>query len=92
MCFHTAPTRTMLADGLAQYLIWKQWRSWVLLYGSHDRDQLFADALRRAATRFGGEIVAEKEFKDTGTARRTDSRRRADPAADAGFHPGPARP
>ena len=71
--FHTAPTRTMLADGLAQYLIWKQWRNWVLLYGSHERDQLFADALRRAATRFGGEIVAEKEFKDTGTARRTDS-------------------
>jgi ABC transporter substrate binding protein (PQQ-dependent alcohol dehydrogenase system) len=71
--FHTAPTRTMLADGLAQYLIWKQWRNWVLLYGSHERDQLFADALRRAATRFGGQIVAEKEFKDTGTARRTDS-------------------
>ena len=63
----------MLADGLAQYLIWKQWRNWALLYGSHERDQLFADALRRAATRFGGQIVAEKEFKDTGTARRTDS-------------------
>jgi len=71
--FHTAPTRSMLADGLAQYLIWKQWPRWVLLYGSHDRDRAFADALRRAATRFGGEIVAEKEFKDTGTARRTDS-------------------
>jgi ABC transporter substrate binding protein (PQQ-dependent alcohol dehydrogenase system) len=71
--FHTAPTRTMLADGLAQYLIWKQWRRWVLVYGSHERDQLFAEALRRAATRFGGEIIAEKEFKDTGTARRTDS-------------------
>ena len=71
--FHTAPTRTMLADGLAQYLIWKQWRRWVLLYGSHEPDQLFADALRRAATRFGGEIVAEKLFADTGTARRTDS-------------------
>jgi ABC transporter substrate binding protein (PQQ-dependent alcohol dehydrogenase system) len=71
--FHTAPTRSMLADGLAQYLIWKQWRNWVLIYGSHERDQLFADALRRAATRFGGQIVAEKEFKDTGTARRTDS-------------------
>ncbi|WP_353641185.1 ABC transporter substrate-binding protein [Mesorhizobium sp. WSM2239] len=70
---HTAPTRTMLADGLAQYLVWKQWRNWVLIYGSHERDQLFAEALRRAATRFGGEIVAEKEFKDTGTARRTDS-------------------
>jgi ABC transporter substrate binding protein (PQQ-dependent alcohol dehydrogenase system) len=71
--FHTAPTRTMLADGLAQYLVWKQWRRWVLLYGSHEPDQLFAEALRRAATRFGGEIVAEKLFADTGTARRTDS-------------------
>jgi ABC transporter substrate binding protein (PQQ-dependent alcohol dehydrogenase system) len=71
--FHTAPTRSMLADGLAQYLIWKQWRRWALVYGSHERDRLFADALRRAAIRFGGEIVAEKEFIDTGTARRTDS-------------------
>lgn len=71
--FHTAPTRTMLADALAQYLIWKQWPRWALLYGSHERDVLFADALRRAAERFGGQIVAEKEFKDTGTARRTDS-------------------
>lgn len=71
--FHTVPTRSMLADGLAQYLIWKQWPRWVLVYGSHDGDRAFADALRRAATRFGGQIVAEKEFKDTGTARRTDS-------------------
>jgi ABC transporter substrate binding protein (PQQ-dependent alcohol dehydrogenase system) len=71
--FHTAPTRSMLADGLAQYLIWKQWPRWVLLYGSHERDKLFADALRRAAPRFGGEILAEKLFADTGTAKRTDS-------------------
>nr|CAD6423923.1 branched-chain amino acid ABC transporter substrate-binding protein [Rhizobium sp. Q54] len=71
--FHTAPTRSMLADGLAQYLVWKQWRRWVLIHGSHDRDKLFADALRRAAERFGGEILLEKEFTDTGTARRTDS-------------------
>ena len=71
--FHTAPTRSMLADGLAQYLVWKQWPRWVLLYGSHDGDRAFAEALRRAATRFGGQILAEKEFKDTGTARRTDS-------------------
>ena len=70
---HTAPTRTMLADALAQYLVWKQWRNWVLIYGSHEGDRQFADALRRAATRFGGEILAEKEFKDTGTAKQTDS-------------------
>lgn len=71
--FHTVPTRSMLADGLAQYLVWKQWRRWALIYGSHEGDRLFADALRRAAERFGAEIVAEKEFADTGTARRTDS-------------------
>ncbi|MGI2030757.1 ABC transporter substrate-binding protein [Rhizobium panacihumi] len=71
--FHTAPTRSMLADGLAQYLVWKQWRRWALISGSHENDRLFADALRRAAERFGGQIVAEKEFADTGTARRTDS-------------------
>jgi len=70
---HTAPTRSMLADGLAQYLVWKQWRKWLLVVGSHDADKLFADALRRAAKRFGATIVQEKVFEDTGGARRTDS-------------------
>ncbi|WP_091951976.1 ABC transporter substrate-binding protein [Phyllobacterium sp. YR620] len=71
--FHTAPTRSMLADGLAQYLVWKQWRKWVLLYGSHDGDKLYADAMRRAATRFGATIVEERLYEDKGTARRTDT-------------------
>ena len=33
---HVAPTRSMLADGLAQYLVWKQWKRWLLVVGSHD--------------------------------------------------------
>lgn len=70
---HVAPTRSMLADGLAQYLIWKKWRKWLLIVGSHDNDKLFADALRHAAKRFGAKIVEERVFKDTGGARRTDS-------------------
>jgi ABC transporter substrate binding protein (PQQ-dependent alcohol dehydrogenase system) len=70
---HVAPTRSMLADGLAQYLVWKQWKRWLLVVGSHDRDKLYADALRRAATRFGAKIVQERKFEDTGGARRTDS-------------------
>ncbi|HEY6256158.1 MAG TPA: ABC transporter substrate-binding protein [Xanthobacteraceae bacterium] len=70
---HTAPTRSMLADGLAQYLVWKQWRRWLLIVGSHAEDRLYADALRRAAKRFGARIVQEKVFEDTGGARRTDS-------------------
>jgi ABC transporter substrate binding protein (PQQ-dependent alcohol dehydrogenase system) len=70
---HTAPTRSMLADGLAQYLVWKKWRRWLLVTGSHPKDKLYADALRRAATRFGAKIVQERVFEDTGGARRTDS-------------------
>ncbi len=70
---HVAPTRSMLADALAQYLVWKQWKRWFLVVGSHDKDKLYADALRRAATRFGAKIVQEKIFEDTGGARRTDS-------------------
>jgi ABC transporter substrate binding protein (PQQ-dependent alcohol dehydrogenase system) len=70
---HVAPTRTMLADALAQYLVWKQWKRWLLVVGSHDQDKLYADAFRRAAMRFGAKIVQERTFEDTGGARRTDS-------------------
>jgi ABC transporter substrate binding protein (PQQ-dependent alcohol dehydrogenase system) len=70
---HVAPSRSMLADGLAQYLVWKRWRRWLLVLGSHDPDKLYADALRRAAGRFGAKIVQERVFPDTGGARRTDS-------------------
>jgi ABC transporter substrate binding protein (PQQ-dependent alcohol dehydrogenase system) len=70
---HIAPTRSMLADALAQYLVWKRWQRWFLVTGSHPKDALFADALRRSANRFGAKIVEERIFKDAGGARRTDS-------------------
>ena len=70
---HTAPTRSMLADGLAQYLVFKRWLRWLLVVGSHETDKLFADAIRRSAGRFGAKIVQERVFEDTGGARRTDS-------------------
>jgi ABC transporter substrate binding protein (PQQ-dependent alcohol dehydrogenase system) len=70
---HIAPTRSMLADALGQYLVWKQWKRWLLVVGSHDNDKLYADALRRTATRFGAKIVQERTFEDIGGARRTDS-------------------
>ena len=70
---HVAPTRSMLADALAQYLVWKQWKRWLMVVGSHEEDKLYAEALRRAASRFGAKIVQERVFEDTGGARRTDS-------------------
>ena len=70
---HVAPSRAMLADGLAQYLIWKKWREWFLIHGSHAGDKLKADAYRRAAKKFGAKIVEERVFEDTGGGRVADS-------------------
>ncbi|MBC8129631.1 MAG: ABC transporter substrate-binding protein [Rhizobiaceae bacterium] len=70
---HTAPSRSMLTDGLVQYLMWKQWRNWVLVSGSHEDDMLFATALKNSARKFGGTIVEERVFEDKGGARSTDS-------------------
>jgi ABC transporter substrate binding protein (PQQ-dependent alcohol dehydrogenase system) len=70
---HVAPSRAMLADALAQYLVWKKWSRWVLVYGSHPEDVALADDYRRAARRFGARIVKDIEYKDTGGARQTDS-------------------
>ncbi|CAJ0866020.1 hypothetical protein AMST5_01820 [freshwater sediment metagenome] len=70
---HVAPSRAMLADGLTQYLVWKQWRKWLLIKGSHPNDELLAQAYRRAAKKFGAKIVEERVYEDTGGGRRSDS-------------------
>lgn len=70
---HTVPSRAMLADALAQYLAWKRWNRWFLVVGKHSGDKAFAEALRRAAKRFGGKIVVEKDWTFEAGATRTDS-------------------
>lgn len=69
---HTGPSRAMLADALAQYLAWKQWRRWFLIAGQRPEDLAFAQALRRAAKRFGARIVEERSFSVEGGSRRAD--------------------
>ncbi len=70
---HIAPSRAMLADALAQFLVWKKWRRWFLIEGSHPDDAAMAEAYRGAARKFGAKIVEERVFEDTGGARRTDT-------------------
>ena len=69
---HTAPSRAMLADALTQYLVWKKWNRWLLVLGPQEGDKLYAEALRRAAKRFGAKIVEERTFKYEGGSRRAD--------------------
>ncbi|MES9826025.1 MAG: ABC transporter substrate-binding protein [Candidatus Thiodiazotropha endolucinida] len=70
---HTIPSRAMLADALAQYLTWKRWNEWFLVVGRHPQDKAYADALKRAAKRYGHKIVKEKVWTFEPGARRTDS-------------------
>jgi ABC transporter substrate binding protein (PQQ-dependent alcohol dehydrogenase system) len=69
---HTPPSRAMLADALAQYLVWKRWPRWFLVHGTEPDDAAFAEALRRAAKRFGAKIVEERPFKYEVGSRRAD--------------------
>ena len=71
--FHIAPTWSMRADALAQYLIWKKWNKWFVLKGVAPSDKDYDAAVERAAGRFGGKIVEEREYKFDTANPRTDS-------------------
>lgn len=74
--FHTTPSRAMLADALAQFLVFKRWNRWALVVGNADEDRRLAEAIAHSAERFGGQIVGEKDWPHTPLARR----------AEGGFH------
>lgn len=70
---HVVPSVAMKADAVVQFAMWKKWREIFLIQGSNPADRAMGDAYRRAATKFGADIVEEREFEDTGGSRRTDT-------------------
>ena len=68
---HTLPSRSMLADALGQFLAVRRWNHWLLIVGPTVEDQAYADALRRAAKRFGHRIVTEKPWSFDNDQRRS---------------------
>lgn len=68
---HMLPSRAMRADALAQYLAKKKWRNWFLVSGITLDDQAYIQAIKRAATRFGMKVVAQRQWTHTYDARRT---------------------
>jgi ABC transporter substrate binding protein (PQQ-dependent alcohol dehydrogenase system) len=68
---HIQPSRAMRADALAQFMLKKRWKKWFLVIGVTDKDQLFANAIKRSAKKFGVKIVAEKKWTHTYDVRRS---------------------
>ncbi|MFG1478275.1 ABC transporter substrate-binding protein [Xanthobacter sp. V4C-4] len=77
--FHVAPSRAMLADALAQFLAAKRWTRLLLVVGPQPADAAYAEAVKRAARKFGLKVVAEKPWTFGPLAReRSDSITRSD--------------
>ena len=70
---HVAPSRAMLTDALAQFLVLKKWTRWFLISGANPDDKAYADAVRTSAKKFGARIVAEKQYADKDATTRTDT-------------------
>lgn len=71
--YHIIPSWTMRADALAQYLMWKRWKKWFLVYGKAPIDKDYAAAIKAAAKKFRAKIVEERSYKFEAGNRRIDS-------------------
>ncbi|MBE9636949.1 amino acid ABC transporter substrate-binding protein [Salipiger mangrovisoli] len=69
---HTVPSDAMLSDALAQFLRARDWGRVLLLRGPTERDAQQAEAARASLTKFGLELVEEREFEQTNDPRRRD--------------------
>lgn len=59
---HTAPSRQMLADAAAQYLVARNWNEVLVLQGPLEEDARMVEAFRQAASTYGLKIDEERTF------------------------------
>lgn len=71
--YHIMPSWLMRADALTQYLIWKQWKKWFLVYGKSPIDLDYANAIKKSAQKYRARIVEERSYKFEAGHRRIDS-------------------
>ena len=77
--FHIAPSRSMLTDALAQFLVYSKWRNVFLVTGKDPDDQLYAAAVRRSIKKFGLKLTGDKPWEFGDLAReRADGPTRAE--------------
>lgn len=69
---HTTPSNAMLYDGLAQFLVKRNFKDIFLLSGKNPKDVEITKDIKRAVKKFGLKIVKEKVWENN-----TDIRRKA---------------
>ena len=69
--YDIAPSRAMLTDALIQFLVYSRWPNIFLVTGKEPDDQLYAQAVRNSAKKYGAKLVGDKvwEFGDLARAR-----------------------
>lgn len=67
---HTMVSRRMMTDGLAQFLIKKQWNKIFIIEGNNPGDKKLAESMRASAKKFRLKIVADKKWPVGGDIRR----------------------
>ncbi len=76
--YHVAPSRSMLTDALAQFLVFSKWQHVFLVVGKDPSDQLYAAAVRRSVKKFGLKLTGDKVWEFGNLAReRADGPTRA---------------
>lgn len=69
---HVYPSRAMLADAMAQYLVARNWRAVLLLEGPDPADAADAAGFAAAAKKFGARIVDRRRFAAGSDPRQRD--------------------
>jgi ABC transporter substrate binding protein (PQQ-dependent alcohol dehydrogenase system) len=59
---HVIPSRAMLTDAMAQYLVSRNWRRVLVLRGALRADKVLSASFERSARKFGLKIAAVKDF------------------------------
>lgn len=67
---HTMPSRRMLTDGLAQFLVKKDWKKVMIIEGRNPGDKKLAEQFRLSAKKFRLDIVLDKPWPEGADMRR----------------------
>ncbi len=67
---HTSASNAMLYDGLVQFLVKRDFKKIFLLSGKNPKDLQIKEDIKRAAKKFGAQIIVEKEWDNNSDIRR----------------------